>query len=108
MSSQISLDPRHQEIGHCALPFERDFSIAGNFPPLRQAVAATAGACVLRNENRMAAHRRLPPIVWRIGRRQACAYEIFAVPPYRLDALFRYIAALRLQKVEAAAELRLF
>ena len=56
---------------------------AGAFP-LREAVAATASAGMLRLEHRVSAHRRLLPVVRRICGRETRSDEVLAV---RADSL---------------------
>ena len=41
---------------------------------------------MLRNEHRMPPHRRLPPVVRRLGRREPFGDEVSGMVPHDLDA----------------------
>ena len=61
------------------LLFYRERNAEGNAVPLVQASAATTGAGVLCNEDRMTAHRRLLAVVWDEGGGKAGSDEFFRV-----------------------------
>lgn len=106
-SPHLPLDPCHEEFDDALLPLGGDGDPARHFPPLREAVAATAGTGVLRFENGMPAHRSLLAVVWRFGGREACAYEILAVTTDRVDAFLGDVLPIRYRQVKPGTELRL-
>ena len=61
---------------------------------------------MLCDENGMASHWRLLPVVLRIGRRQPHANEILAMTAYHIQALVRHIFPVRGRKAKAAPKLR--
>ena len=107
MLAQLPLDPRHEEIDDSLLPLSGDGDAARHIPPLREAVAATAGTGVLGDEHRMAAHRSLLAIIRRVRRCEARADEVLAVAADCIDAFFVDIFPISSREVEATAELRL-
>ena len=103
----FSPNPSHQKINYRLLPVVTDWNPARHLPPLRETVPTATGASMLCNENWMPTHRSLFPVVWRFGGREACAYEILAMLPYRLHAFTLNVGAVRFCKVKSATELRL-
>lgn len=103
--AHLPLDPGHEEIDDASLPLGGDGDPARHFPPLREAIAATAGAGVLRDENRVSAHRRLSSVVSWIGGREACSDEPLAMCADGCDAFLVDEALLERRQMEAAAEL---
>ena len=67
---QLTLDPRHEEVDYARLAFGRDVRSLRDLPPFLEAAAAAACAGVLRLEDGMSAHRGLPAVVGRAGRRE--------------------------------------
>ena len=63
LTSHFPLDPCHEKVDDPPLSFGGDRGAARHLPPLGKAVAAAAGAGVLRLEHGMPAHRRLFPVV---------------------------------------------
>ena len=88
------------------LPLWADWNASRHFPPLLKTRTATTGTSVLCDENGMASHWRLPPVVLRIGRRQPHANEILAMTAYHLQALVRHVFPIRGRKAKAAPKLR--
>lgn len=88
------------------LPLRADWNASRHFPPLLKTRTATTGTSVLCDENGMASHWRLLPVVLRIGRRQPHANEILAMTAYCIQALFRYVLPVRSRKPKAAPKLR--
>ena len=107
VSSHLPLDPRHEEIDDAALPPGRNLGSTWYFPPPCETVAATTGASMLRLEDGMPAHRRLPTVVWRICGRKARSDEVLAVGTDRLQPLVGNVFSVRLRQMESATELRL-
>ena len=99
-------DPCHEDIDNALLPLRADWNAARHFPPLLKTRPATTGTSVLCDENGMASHWRLLPVVLRIGRCQPHANEILAMTAYRIQALFRYVLPVRSRKAKAASKLR--
>ena len=86
------------------LAFGGDGDATRHLPPLREAVAAAAGAGVLGNEHGVSAHRRLLPVVGWIRRGEARADEVLAMAADRSHTLLGDISPIGLGKVEAASE----
>lgn len=61
--------------------------------PFAKAIAAAGGGGVLRDENRVTFHRRLPAIVWYYGGGQTRMHEIARVSAYLVHAFFAHIGA---------------
>ena len=104
---QLPLDPCHEKVDDPTLSVGGDRGPARHLPPLGKAVAATARACVLSDENRMSAHWRLSAVVGRIGRRKARFDEPRTMGADRLHTLLVDKASLKCREMEPAAELRL-
>ena len=103
--AHLPLDPRHEEIDDALLPLGGDGDPARHFPPLREAVAATAGAGVLGDKNGVSAHRRLPTIVCWIGGCETCSDEALAMGADGGYAFFIDEALLERRQMEATAKL---
>ena len=103
----LPLNPRHEEVDYAPLPLGGDRCAAWHLPPLGEAVAATTGAGVLSDENRMSAHWRLSAVVGRIGRRKTRFNEPRTMGANRLHPLLVDKASLECREMEPAAELRL-
>ena len=88
------------------LPLRADWNASRHFPPLLKTRPATTGTSVLCDENGMASHWRLLPVVLRVGRRKPHANEILAMTADRIQALFRYVLPIRSRKAKAAPKLR--
>ena len=97
-------DPRHEEIDDSLLAFGGDGDATRHLPPLREAVAAAAGAGVLGDEHGVSAHRRLLPVVWWIRRGEARTDEVLAMAADCRHPLLGDISPIGLGKVEAASE----
>ena len=61
--SHLPFDPRHKKIDNSALPLGGNLDPAWHPPPFGETVAAATGASMLRLEDGMPAHRRLPAVV---------------------------------------------
>lgn len=75
----LHLNPGHKEVDNTSLPLGWYLNPARHVPPLREAAAAAASACVLRDEHGVSAHRRLASIVHGVGWRKARPDESLAV-----------------------------
>ena len=84
-----------------------NLNAARHVPPLHEAVAATAGAGVLRLEHGMPAHRRLLPVVRRFSGRETRSDEVLAMAANRLDAFLGDVIPIRYRQVKTGTELRL-
>lgn len=72
--------------------------------PFGEARSTATGGGVLRDERRMAAHRRLPAVIGRIGRREAIANEGGGVIQHRVQPAITQIGEILFAKAEAAAK----
>ena len=59
--------------------FRGHFAMFGDAVPLGKTFSAAAGGGMLSNKNRMAAHRRLLPVVFRFGRSEPLRDKRFAM-----------------------------
>ena len=91
----LPLDPRHEKVDYAPLPLGGDGNPARHFPPLREAVAAAAGAGVLGFEHGVPAHRRLLAIVRRVSGSEARSDEVLAMASNRLHAFFGDVLPIR-------------
>ena len=103
-SCVFPFNPRHEEIDYALLPFGGDGDTARYLPPLRKAIAAATGTCVLGDEHGVSAHRRLLPVVWWIRRGEARTDEVLAMAADCRHPLLGDISPIGLGKVEAASE----
>lgn len=101
-----SLDPCHDEVDDAGLAFGRDWHSFRNLPPLFKATAAAAGACVLRLEHWVSAHRSLLSVIWRIRRGKASANKVLAMPSDCLKPLFGDVLSIFRRKLEPTAKPR--
>lgn len=74
--------------------------------PLRQALAATGGRCVLGYKDGMTAHGRLLPIVGGLRRKKARLQELLRMMHHLVQALPRQVFQEFSPQLETAAELR--
>ena len=102
-----SLDPCHEEVDDAGLAFGRDWHSFRNLPPLFKATAAATGACVLRLEHGMSAHRSLFSVIWRISRSKASANKVLAMPSYSLKPFFDNVLSICRRKLKPTAKPRL-
>jgi hypothetical protein len=79
-------------------------SAAGNTMPFFKASAATDGRGVLGNEDRVASHRRLPAVVFRLGRRKTFPQKLPPVFQHDRHRLFHQIVALFGTQSESASK----
>ena len=87
----LPLDPGHKQIHEAPLLILRELHSRTDSVPLFQAASAAACAGVLRLEDRMPAHRRLPAVVRDHRRSQTLCDKILRMEPYRVHALFLYV-----------------
>ena len=88
------------------LPLRADWNASRHFPPLLKTRTATTGTSVLCDENGMASHWRLLPVVLRVGRCQPHANKILAMTADHFQTLVRYVLPVRSRKAKAASKLR--
>ena len=75
-----------------------------NAVPFFETAAAARGGGVLGNEDRMAAHGRLPPVVLRLGLREPLAQELSAVLQHDWQGLFSQIRLIFRPQLKSAAK----
>ena len=101
----LHLNPGHKEVDNTSLPLGWYLNPARHVPPLREAAAAAARACVLRDEHGVSAHRRLSSVMLWVGWGKARSYEPLAMGADGGDAFLVDEALLERRQMEAAAEL---
>ncbi len=79
---------------------------SGDAVPFREAPPATRRGRVLGNEDGVTAHRRLPPIVLRLGGSKPLPCDVARVPGYDLAAVFVQIGAFLRPEPEPPAKRR--
>ena len=100
-------DPLQQEVDDLALLDGRKRTVSRDLPPLLHAATTAHRRSVHRLEDRMPAHRRLPSVPFRLGRRKLRPHEVFRVPADRLHPHTINICRICRGQLEPAAELRL-
>jgi hypothetical protein len=82
----------------------RERSMCGNSMPFREARAATGGGRMLRDENRVAAHRSLPAVIRRLRRRETLPDEVVCMVEHRRKSALNEVRALLVAETEPASE----
>ena len=91
VSLHLSLDPREQQIDDALLFGRGQIPVGRHGVPFLQALAATAGASMLRYKNRMPAHGGLFAVVRGMGRGQSLPDKILSVAANDIHSFFRHI-----------------
>jgi hypothetical protein len=102
----LGVEPTPQD-GQKMLDFGfRQFSSGRDAVPFGEARAAARGRRVLSDEGRMAPHRRLTSVVWRLGRRQPLPQELSCVLEHGFEAAIGQVGRVFRIQPKTAAELR--
>lgn len=99
-------NPIEQQFDNIGLLFNRQRAAFRNMMPFFEAPAATAGAGVLRREDRVTLHRRLFAVVGNIRWGKPCRNESGGVRPEDFFAFFEGVPPVGRRQVKLRAELR--
>ena len=103
-SPPFPLDPRHEEIDDAPLPPGGYLDPARHFPPLREAVAAAAGAGMLCHKYGMSMHGCLPAVVGYVGRSQPMADKVHGMAAQQWHAQLLRVCPFVLAEAKACTK----